>query len=264
MDGVQAQINAAGPADRHAQDVLDLSGLNLQGAARLLKPYVTQPLKVYTFDGAYIDDHGPPFLPVFSMVKDFKKKARKKLEDSTNERQRLFRMQSGSRAGKSRFLEELRRRQEHYNQPDTPHHQDYGRAARWRSFTAFCWPHVLGGSRTSCHGSTLPAVMTSLWEYLVAQHLELLHDPAAGADSVSRQQDVTAAKEVHMVMRDMQLFIQGSRDEAVIDTMQGRPVVKTMPGAMDGPELQLPRWDDTQHLILCNRAPGDNASLLDL
>ncbi|KAK9832309.1 hypothetical protein WJX74_005853 [Apatococcus lobatus] len=61
------------------------------------------------------------------MVKDFKKKARKKLKDSTNERQRLFRMQSGSRAGKSRFLEELRRRQEHYNQPDTPHHEDYGR-----------------------------------------------------------------------------------------------------------------------------------------
>ena len=42
--------------------------LNLQEAARLLKPCVTQPLKVYTFDGAYIDDHGPPFLPVFSMV----------------------------------------------------------------------------------------------------------------------------------------------------------------------------------------------------
>ena len=42
--------------------------LSLKEAARLLKPYVTQPLKVYTFEGAYIDDHGPPFLPVFSVV----------------------------------------------------------------------------------------------------------------------------------------------------------------------------------------------------
>ena len=41
--------------------------------------------------------------------------------------------------------------------------------------------------------------MTSLWEYLVAQRLELLEDSAAAADSVSLQQDVTAAKEVHMV-----------------------------------------------------------------
>ena len=32
-----------------------------------------------------------------------------------------------------------------------------------------------------------------------------------------------------------------------------------MPDAMDGPEFQLPRWDDTQHLILCNRAPGASA-----
>ena len=46
---------------------------------------------------------------------------------------------------------------------------------------------------------TLPPVMTSLWEYLVAHRLEPLDDPAAGADSVSLQQDVTAAKEVHMV-----------------------------------------------------------------
>ena len=42
--------------------------LNLQEAARLLKPYVTQPHQVYGFDGAYMDDHHLPFLPVFSTV----------------------------------------------------------------------------------------------------------------------------------------------------------------------------------------------------
>ena len=41
--------------------------------------------------------------------------------------------------------------------------------------------------------------------------------------------------------------------------MQGRPVVKTMRDAMDGPEYQLSRWDDTQNLILCNREPGASA-----
>ncbi len=41
--------------------------------------------------------------------------------------------------------------------------------------------------------------MESLRRYLVAQRLELLDTPAAGAASVSLQQDVTATKEVHMV-----------------------------------------------------------------
>ena len=46
---------------------------------------------------------------------------------------------------------------------------------------------------------TLLRVMKSLRQYLIAQRLELLDDLAARADSVSLQQDDTAAEEVHMV-----------------------------------------------------------------
>ena len=42
---------------------------------------------------------GNEALAELCQVKNFKKQARKKLEDSTNQRQVLFRMQSGSRAG---------------------------------------------------------------------------------------------------------------------------------------------------------------------
>ncbi|KAK9817416.1 hypothetical protein WJX74_007232 [Apatococcus lobatus] len=232
MDGVQAQINAAGPADRHAQDVLDLSGLNLQEAARLLKPYVTQPHQVYGFDGAYMDDHHPPFLPVFSTVKVLKEKTRKKIKkNSSKQRQILFRMQSGSRAGKSRFLEELRRRQEHYNHPNTPDYQDYGRGfVIDLSFNGNADPYEaqrdgkllasqLLGQRIfarhflSCSLDTLYSilldrcprwhdflsrltllpVMKSLRQYLIAQRLE--------------QYD-TAAEEVHMILAvdDLQML----------------------------------------------------------